>query len=262
MADSKTTVLRGLNLDRYDRNARLQPALLVLLPLLVLAGVWYPAARTGYGWLLSLMVVCGATYLMAQFARSRGRALEAQWGDRIGRRHSVRLLSHADREIPAAQKMRVAEWVRAHGPGLPSEEDERRDPVEAAERRAVGMAWLLEATRPEAAESLLLNENVSYGFWRNMRGLRPFGLGSSLVAAILDVALLVRAGVADDRFPLGIACGVFCGLSLIAWSRLVSVRAVENASRVYADRLFAQIDNPSINRRMRKKSGKKTTRPR
>jgi hypothetical protein len=200
-----SSLVRDLNLDRYDRNARLQPALLVLLPAFLLVGTWYPASRSGSGWIASLLVACGATFLLAQVTRRRGRALEQGWGDRVGRRHSARLLSSADRTLSAAQKKRIADWIARHGPGLPSVDEERRDPRSAEDRRLAAVAWMLEATRGDAATSMLLAENVSYGFWRNMRGLRPIGIAVTLLVMDGKHHPAVAVGIQDGRFGGG--CG-------------------------------------------------------
>lgn len=245
------TLMKDLNFDRYDRNARLQPALLAILPLLVSIGVWAPGIRSSSGWAVSLAAACGALFLMAQATRRRGRALERAWGDRIGRRHSARLLSFADDTIGGVRKRRIREWIGLHGRALPDADAERADPRGADDERMSAIAWLLEVTRPDAETSLLLAENVSYGFWRNMRGLRPLGIGLAFAAAAGNAALLHRVGAADPGFWLGVAALGFCVVAMAAWSLLVTVRAVEDASLAYAERLFAQIDNPAVNERLR-----------
>lgn len=244
------SLVKDLNLDRYDRNARLQPALLVLLPAFLLVGTWYPPSRSGSGWIASLLVACGATFLLAQATRRRGRALEQAWGDRVGRRHSARLLSSADRTLSSAQKKRVADWIAQHGPGLPSVDEERRDPRSAEDRRLAAVAWMLEATRGDAATSMLLAENVSYGFWRNMRGLRPIGIAVTLLVMATGAILLWRVGIQDGRFWPGAAVVAGAAGALAGWIWLVSRRSVEDASLAYAERLFAQIDNPAIAQRL------------
>lgn len=246
-----TALIRSLGLDRYDRVARLQPALLVLLPLFLLVAVWWPGARTGSGWLVSLLVACGAVQLLAQATRRRGRALEKAWGDRIGRRHSARLLSFGDATLGAAQKRRIAAWVDLHGPGLPSAADEADDPQAAVDRRLAAIGWLLEATRGDAASSMLLAENVAYGFWRNMRGLRTIGIVLASMVMIADVYLCLRVGVGDPRFLPAATVGAAAAAAVAAWTGLVTRRAVEDASLVYAERLFAQIDNPAVTERLR-----------
>ena len=70
-------VMKELNFDRYDRNARLRPALFTILPILVSVAIWFPKIWSLFGALASLLVACGVTFLLAQLARQRGRSLEA-----------------------------------------------------------------------------------------------------------------------------------------------------------------------------------------
>src|SRR3954466_15200621 len=58
--------LTELGFDRYDRNARLRPALLVVLPMLLVVAIWLPAVWTTAGALFTLVSACGATYLLAR----------------------------------------------------------------------------------------------------------------------------------------------------------------------------------------------------
>ncbi len=163
----------------------------------------------------------------------------------MGRRHSARLLSCADTTLSVAQKKRIVDWIARHGPGLPSAEEEQADPRSAEDRRLAAVAWMLEATRADASTSMLLAENVSYGFWRNMRGLRPIGIAVTL--AVMSVSgLLLRVVTADDRFWPGVAVVAAATAALAGWIWLVSRRSVEDASLAYAERLFAQIDNPAV----------------
>ena len=79
-------------MDKYAFNARLKPAFFVLLPVLVFTIVHFPAIWVQLSALLTLLVACGATYLIAQLARSSGRQMENALGDRIGRQHTKRVL--------------------------------------------------------------------------------------------------------------------------------------------------------------------------
>lgn len=236
--------------DKYELNARLKPALLLLLPAVIVVLAWVPSLQSLGGAVLTLAVTCGVTYLLSQIARRRGRDLEQHWGDRVGRKQSAKLLSHGDSEIRAGLKQRMIELVRKHGPGLPTEAEERANSVLAEERRLDAVEWLLEVTRADAEASLLLAENIAYGFWRNLRALKPIGLVISLAAAAVDGWLLYSTDAKDPRFAWGIVAGVFSMLAILAWLFVVTRDQVEDASLTYAKRLFAQADNPAVKERL------------
>ncbi len=235
--------------DKYELNARLRPALLLLLPAIAVAAVWIPELRTMGGAILTLAVTCGVTYFLSQVARRRGRALEDSWGDAIGRRHSARLLRHDDDTIRASVKQRVVDLVSEFGPGFPSPADEAADSNAAEDRRIDAVEWLLEVTRADAQASLLLGENIAYGFSRNLRGLKPIGLPVAIIALGIDAWLLFQTGAAGDN-RAGIAAGFFCLIFILVWLFQVTRRQVEQYSLIYAQRLFAQADNPALRARL------------
>ena len=248
-----TNAIGSIVPDRYELNARQKPTFLALLPIILVAIVWIPDARSLLGGAVSLAVTCGVTYFMSQLTRERGVALEDKWGDAIGRAHSARLLSWKDASITKARKQRLAKLASQFGPGLPSAAEEENDPRGAAVRRLDVVNWLLEATRGDAGPSLLLDENIAYGFWRNLRGLKPLALAAILVALAVDLWLIYRSG-RDPRLTWGVGVALACMVGIFAWTVLVTKSRVIQASRRYADRLFSQVDNPSLRERLLKSS--------
>lgn len=246
---SVSDLTRELGLDRYDRNARLQPALAAILPIpLALLALW-PASSAAASTLVPLGVACGGTFLLAQVARNRGRQLERRWGDAIGRRHSARLLAHADHGLSALRKQRVGAFLAEHHEPLPMPEEETQDAVGTDERRLEAVRWLLEVTRDDAGKSLLLQENIAYGFWRNLAGLRPFAIAICLAVLALEAAMAASIGFGDRRIP-AILLAIFCGAYLVGWLVVVRRKVVEEASLAFAERLFAQVDNPALRERL------------
>lgn len=236
--------------DKYELNARQKPALLLLLPAMIVVLAWAPSLQSLGGAVLTLAVTCGVTYLLSQIARRRGRDLEQRWGDSVGRKQSAKLLSSGDSRIGAGVKQRIIELVRKHGPGFPTEAEEQANPPHAEERRLDAIEWLLEVTRADAEASLLLGENIAYGFWRNLRALKPIGLIIALAAAVIDGWLLYSTDAKDPRFTWGIVAGAFSLLAILAWLFVVTRDQVEDASLTYAKRLFAQADNPALKERL------------
>ena len=65
----------GFGLDKYDRNARLKPALIAALPAAWTVMAWSPGNALGWGGLWGLIVGAGGTFLLAQMA-GRKRLVE------------------------------------------------------------------------------------------------------------------------------------------------------------------------------------------
>jgi len=236
------STLKEMGLDRYDRNARLRPALLVILPALLLVAIWYPNVWTTFGALASLLIACGATFLLGQIARQRGRRLEARWGSAIGKPHSATLLTHSDATLPEASKARYHTYLTGRGITIPTAAQERRDPAKAHSQCVSAVEWLLEHTRGDTDKSLLLDENIAYGFRRNLRGLKPVALTILALASLCNAGLLWIGGPASPRFEAGIVLGLAYLVALAIWILWVNKAFVTDASLAYARRLLAQCD--------------------
>lgn len=250
---TSSSFIRSLGLDRYDLNARLRPALLVVLPLILLALYWI-GAKTIMGSIAGIISACGVTYLMAQVARRRGRAVEASLGDRAGRRHSARLLTHADNTIAAETKARYHAFLVGRGLRISTVEEEKAEPGVAFERTRSAVDWLLEHTRPTAKESLLLEENIAYGFNRNLLGLKPIAIATLSLAIAAHVALMISAslGGASLVWPAMILLTLLGTVAV--WILVINQDAVEDASLAYAQRLFSQCEGSEAANKVRKSS--------
>jgi len=237
-------------MDRYDRNARLHPALLTLLPAFLFVFVWFPEVWTLFGAIAAFVVASGVLYALTRLVRRLGHGVERKLGERVGRLHTARLLSLADDRLSASMKARCRAYIETKsGVQLPSKEQEESDPRSADDERLVAVKWLLDYTRPTAAATLLLDENISYGFARNLLGFKPFGLVISGLVCAGSVWFLAGTPSGSTVFIVG---SVLCGASLLAfvlWLLLVTEISVERASQLYAERILSLcLENPDADR--------------
>jgi hypothetical protein len=230
----------------YDWTARLQPALLTILPAFVLIAVWMPEVWTLLGALSGLLATCGVTYLLGQVARAWGKRLETrfpEWGPAL----TVALLRHADPRIDRRTKARYHQFLAGQGHDLPCAQTEQEDPADADSCYRACATWLLEATRDEKRFGLLLRENIAYGFRRNLLAMKPLAL------PILAACLVANgSGLWMTRVEVGpqfwLAAFVELGLSaaLVAWSMAVNRAFWAEASLTMGLRLLACCDTLSI----------------
>ena len=229
-----------LGMDRYDRHARLTPALILLLPAFLFVFAWFPAVWTQFGAIAAFVVACGVLYALTRYVRRLGHGIESKLGARIGRLHTATLLSLADNRLSVSMKAKCRSYIEAHsGLTLPSIEQEESDPKSATDERLVAVKWLLEHTRPTAGATLLLDENISYGFARNLLGLKLYGLVISSIVLVASVWLLLNTSSGSPTFLPG---SVLCGASflvLLYWLLLVTEKSVEKASQVYAEKILS-----------------------
>lgn len=235
-------ILRSVGLNRYELNARLKPALLVLLPAVVVLLFWYPAAWSLKSSAIMVCSSCGVLYAVSQLSRYLGRQVERQSERRAGRGNTARLLLHSDETYAAETKERYHEYLRAHGRVLSTPEEETANPDAAFRRALSAVDWLLEHTRGGPGAVFLLDENIAYGFQRNLLGLKPIGLTLSIAAIAVHSILLAVSTQEKEMFWLGVVIWFSQVIFLIFLTFLVNMKAVSEASLAYAQRLLANCE--------------------
>lgn len=246
--------------DGYSLKARVYPALLTLLPLISTILAWYPSLLTSNvgAALLTVINACGLLALFAELSRSQGQRAQRKLLDMWGGFPTTRYLRHADNSLPTDTKGRYHRHLATKlGGPLPTEEEERADPKAADSRYSSAIHWLKEQCRG-SEHVLILNENISYGFRRNLYGLKPVGI----LVCLAVIAWTV--GVAWAHYPANAAftwAATFkaaqvlqpvqigaLGLSLIGlsgWLFVVRAGWVKEAAELYAVRLLAACDLPT-----------------
>src|SRR5262249_33516371 len=142
--------------------------------------------------LASLASTFGLMLLLAQVARDRGKRLEQHLYDGWGGKPSVVLLRQHDSRVDEHTKRRYREFLRGQLPQLtfPTAQEERTDPEAADKTYQSVTAWLLTQTRDTKRFSILFRENISFGFRRNLWGLKPIGLAVALLAGSASTAAI------------------------------------------------------------------------
>jgi hypothetical protein len=234
--------------DPYNRKARLQPALFIALPALVTAFLLFPQFQSRWPGFLALFVTCGGLGWLMQAGRQRGKKMEPKLFGQWGGKPSVVMLRYRDQRLGTSLKDRYRRFLAANVPGIafPSASDEAHDPEAADALYEAANAWLLVQTRDREAFRLVFEENVNYGFRRNLWALRPFGF-------VLDGTCLLFLGYLSGRAwngrfdslsieTLTAAAVVFAhGLALASASK----GWVRAAAEAYAGQLLAACDTLS-----------------
>lgn len=238
--------------DRYVLTARVFPAVVTLLP------IWWhlPSVlqrisdfATGA---LAAIAFAAIIYVMATVARSAGKAAEGRLQAGWGGRPTTILLRHADSSIDGVTKSRYHRALsQLLGRRLPTPAEELLDPRAADEVYGSTTKVLIERTRG-AQHNILQSENASYGFRRNLYGLRPAAIGLGAVLFVVDVlgwgkareeAATLPAAVADLTVGEPHLVAAALDLGYVAFFVfVVSQGFVFQAAREYAEALFRTLD--------------------
>ena len=164
---------------------------------------------------------------------------------------SVALMRHADTRIDPYTKARYRGFLKSELKDLkfPTAEEERADRSRADAAYESVTAWLLTRTRDTQKFGLLFRENISYGFRRNLWGLKQIGLAIALGASISSATIAYRLWAVGATPSVEVAI-----LTAIAWMLAVFWIVVVTSSWVripadaYGTQLLAACDTLSNSR--------------
>jgi hypothetical protein len=226
-------------IDRYVLGARVAPVVVVSLSLVLAISAWIPFSQ----WPLkliggsALLAIIG--FVLAHLTRDAGKAIEGPlWASWDGA-PSIRFLRHRDPTIPAGSKTMIRRRLAdlAVVDHMPSEEEERTDPVKADATYRTCSDWLRRKAmelKAKAPFDVVHSENISYGFCRNILGIKRYGL-----AVVGAAALIALSAFFFGRQPFIEVAGIALLASYLMFG--VSRSAVKRAADNYAHRLMDSI---------------------
>jgi len=169
----------------YELRARIAPALIAIIPALALAGAlisWTEVSITNAFVALSVVVLL---FVSSDVARRMGKTKEPKIFQEMGAMPSTLLLRKSDQTFDEKTKNRyvsfLAKKLSENGPDLKGEID-YADFNDGLYTRCA--TWLRERTRDTKKFKILFAENVTYGFRRNLYGVKSFGLGLNVLVVI------------------------------------------------------------------------------
>jgi hypothetical protein len=227
--------------SEYSRNARLKPALLASLPIGLLALGYGLKSSVLLGALYGPLAAVGFTYLLAHLSRDLGTRKQEHLYRAWGGKPSITKLRHRDRSLNSHTRVRYHERAAALlGKPLPTSQEEDADPAAADELYEAYSNVLLERTRNTKTFRLLFEELISYGFRRNLLGMRVIGFPLCLVCLAIEIFLIARGFRLTGEVEA--AKVIFAGLDgflAVCWWLVITPDWVRRAANAYAERLLA-----------------------
>ncbi|RSN01148.1 hypothetical protein DMB42_39855 [Nonomuraea sp. WAC 01424] len=228
--------------DKYNLQARIYPALITFLP--VMASVFLLWSKTFPQQTVAAFVTAGGAFLVANVVRGLGKSLEkrlvVRW-DGLPTTHMLRYRNNSN--IPLLKRRREALQKITHL-RFPAESKERLDPQRADQIYIAATRVLIIHVRDKKGRyDLVHDENINYGFRRNLLALKPLGIAVALLCVISDAAWWQLNKVA--AYPLIISVLLNAAL-LAAWILLIRPQWVWQAGEAYAERLFDTLEDPTL----------------
>jgi hypothetical protein len=177
--------------DYYTIRARLFPAILAVAPALALAGFEVSWDGLNLSQLIATIAIAVVLYAFADIARRRGKTIEPALVEKQGGLPSTTMLRHRDSTFSQQEKARYLGFIAKQlKEQAPSAADEARDPAAADGFYVRAASWLRSKTRDRKRFNILFEENVTYGFRRNLFGLKWPALVANAAVVIATACLL------------------------------------------------------------------------
>jgi hypothetical protein len=232
--------LTNIITDGYERKARLYPALLLIAPVVGTGVALLAAKLTGLQSLAAGVVGCGGAFLLTQLARDAGKKHEASLFAKWGGLPSITIFRHRDPRLDTITKTRYHKKLAGlvKEAKVPTPEQEQADPAAADAVYAAWSNYLRVNSRDTKKFALLFQENVAYGYRRNVWGLRALGITASLlsVCACGIRLFLLHSSTGKIDEALG-GAAAFAAIVLLLWLFRFNGDWVRVPADAYAERL-------------------------
>lgn len=235
-----TSMLRVL--DAYTLRARLFPAILGAAPALaavLLLISWKSFELSTAVATIGMLVLL---YALADWARKLGQALEPRLYQQIGGKPSVTMMYRSDTLLDQASKDRYRTLLAAKiNQPEPTAADEQQNPVAANSFYELAGTWLRENTRDIKKFPILFNELVTYGFRRNLLGVKWPALVLNVVVVAICASVLwhrLPVNTSDDMTTRIVVVLVVAAAHALYFLFGVKRQDVITASQTYARQLI------------------------
>ena len=226
----------------YSFRARFLPAVLVLAPAIAAVAAWVPIESTSWTILGSAGVLVATAILLSHFARDLGQRKQERLFSLWDGPPTTRFLRHRDQSLNAKTRQRYHEKLATLIPGIriPSARSERERPEAADAVYASCADWLRERTRDRSKYGLVFEENVGFGFRRNLWAMKPAGVALAALGLVASVTRLGADILASSKpsVETGIALMLSAAIGTW-WVARIRPAWVSQAASSYAKSILA-----------------------
>lgn len=231
-------------IDEYSIKARFYPSIIVLIPMISLAIYYLTNFELYYHYLTALSVAGLFTFILAQLGRDRGKIKEVQLFQYFGGKPTTQILRHRDAFLDTNTKKRyhsiLSQKLELR---IPTEIEENDDALNADGIYDSCAKYMISKTRDTNAYYLLFKENISYGFRRNLWGMKSWSI--IIIIITLFIHLIFATNIFSDfiftESEIGLIAFLF--FLLLFWIFIITRNWIKIAAFAYAERLYENLNN-------------------
>lgn len=229
--------------SRYELQARIFPSFIAVSPIGATIIIWYPEIISLESSFLVLFVLFIILFSLAKVARECGKKVEKKMLQEEGGFPTTTFLKHHDDTLNSYTKMRYHKYLNENisEMQLPSATEEIQLPDCSDEKYVSAIHWLLEKTRDNKKYPLIYEDNINYGFSRNMVGIKYISISLAGISLLIDILGMYQSNEPlSFDLPLKVILSISISLFfIIYWIFLVKRKWVKSASKAYARSLLA-----------------------
>ena len=234
-----------MKIDQYSLKARVYPALIVVLPIFFLAIFYITDFAVYYHYITAIISIGLLSYLLSHLGRDAGKKKENKLYELWGGKPTTQILRCSNPILDKRTKERYCQILqkKIKGLNIPTLKEEAQNAANADEIYNSCATYLISKTRDTNKYNLLFKENISYGFRRNLWGMKPLGL------YILLVCFLIHLTIATDFFssisflPINdLYLYIAFAVVLCFWLLVVRPNWIKIVAFVYAKRLYETLE--------------------
>lgn len=235
-----------IELDKYTIKARLYPSFLVLLPAFVVSIYYITDIEKYYHYFTALGAIGLFTYLLSQLGRDKGKLKELELYKYFGGKPTTQILRHSDTHIDRVTKERYYKLLsqKIDGIQIPTAQQEVSNSNHADQVYESCAKFLISKTRDTKKFNLLFKENISYGFRRNLWGMKSWALLIIFLCFICHSYFATNHFVVFNQFKSK-DIGLFAYLLATAffWFVVVTKNWIKLVAFAYAERLYESLND-------------------
>lgn len=234
-----------IELDKYSIKARQYPSFLVLLPSFVVSVYYITDIEKYYHYFTAVFSIGLFTFLLSQLGRDKGKSKEPDLHKYFGGKPTTQVLRHDNSHIDSVTKARYHMMLsqKIEGIQIPSVEQEKENGNYADKVYDSCAKFLISKTRDTQKFNLLFKENISYGFRRNLWGMKVWALLLLLCCFILHFYFATKAFTVFNCFETkDIGLFAFLFASTLFWLFVITKNWIKLTAFAYAERLYETLN--------------------
>nr|WP_314481822.1 hypothetical protein [uncultured Pseudomonas sp.] len=225
--------------DTYSLKARVFPAIIAGLPTLALLFIIVPWDHLGISQAVAALMGFILVFAFADMARHRGKNIQVK----LGSGETPEQWHRKNSDISETSKNIFRPYMAIQlKHDAPTATEESFEPTKANDFYRAANAWLRERTRDTQKFSMLFGENITYGFRRNLLGLKYIAITCNILVLAFSLGVLYYPHAyfltlprLDEKLVI-IMAAVF--LHTVYMIFAVNKKAVLEASRAYGRQLI------------------------